>query len=149
MDGQTDAAARRIVHGQCTAMLWQALAHAAQAIAFAVRAAATAIVGDAQRDIVSTAFEIDAQSLRLRVPLISDFPVFASAGSLLSYGPDTRETFERLASYVDKIVKGAKPGDLPIEQPSTFRLSVNLTTARALGIEMPLSIIARADEVIE
>lgn len=88
-------------------------------------------------------------ALRLRVPLISDFPVFASTGSLLSYGPDTRDTFERLASYVDKIVKGAKPGDLPIEQPSTFRLVVNLKTARALGIEMPPAIIARADEVVE
>ena len=90
-----------------------------------------------------------AAALRLRMAMISDFPSFANAGSLLSYGPDMRDTFERLANYVDRLVKGAKPGDLPIEQPSTFRLAVNLATARALGIEIPPAIIARADEVIE
>jgi putative ABC transport system substrate-binding protein len=93
--------------------------------------------------------ELGVLSLQHRVALISDFPTFANAGGLFSYGPDMRDTFERLASYVDKIMKGAKPGDLPIEQPSTFRLVVNLNTARALGIEIPPSIIARADEVIE
>jgi putative tryptophan/tyrosine transport system substrate-binding protein len=87
--------------------------------------------------------------LQHRVPVISDLPIFAAAGTLLSYGPDTRDTFERMARYVDQLLKGAKPGDLPIEQPSTFRLAVNLATARTLGIEIPPAIIARADEVIE
>ncbi len=84
-----------------------------------------------------------------RVPVISDLPPFAAAGMLLSYGPDMRDTFERMARYVDQLLKGAKPGDLPIEQPSTFRLAINLKTARALGVEIPPTIIARADEVIE
>lgn len=90
-----------------------------------------------------------AVSQRLRVPIISDFPSFAEAGSLLSYGPDMGDTFERLASYVDKLLKGAKPGDLPIAQPSTFHLVVNLRTARAFGLSVPATIIARADAVIE
>jgi putative tryptophan/tyrosine transport system substrate-binding protein len=90
-----------------------------------------------------------AAARQAHVPMISDFPSFAEAGSLLSYGPDMSDTFERLASYVDKLLKGAKPGDLPIAQPSTFRLVVNLRTAREFGITISPAIIARADEVIE
>jgi putative ABC transport system substrate-binding protein len=84
-----------------------------------------------------------------RVPVISDPPIFARAGTLLSYGLDTQEMNGRMARYVDQLLKGAKPGDLPIEQPSTFRLAVNLKTAQALGLTIPPTIIARADEVIE
>jgi putative tryptophan/tyrosine transport system substrate-binding protein len=84
-----------------------------------------------------------------RVPVISDPPIFARAGTLLSYGLDTQEMNGRMARYVDQLLKGAKAGDLPIEQPSTFRLAINLKTAQALGITIPPTIIARADEVIE
>lgn len=84
-----------------------------------------------------------------RAPVISGWAVFARSGAICSYGPALTESYRRLASYVDRILKGVKPVDLPIEQPTKFELVVNLRTAKKLGLAMPQSVLVRADEVIE
>jgi putative ABC transport system substrate-binding protein len=87
--------------------------------------------------------------LRLRIPAIGSVREFAEAGVLLAYGTNFAELWRRSAAYVDKILKGAKPGDLPIEQPTKFDLVINLRTAKALGISMPRALVLRADHIIE
>jgi putative ABC transport system substrate-binding protein len=84
-----------------------------------------------------------------RLPLMSGTREHAEAGGLMAYGPNLRDQFRRAASYVDKILKGAKPADLPVEQPTKFELVVNLKTAKALGLTIPPSVLARTDEIIE
>ena len=84
-----------------------------------------------------------------RLPAVSDFVEFADSGGLMSYGVDPIPPWRRAASFVAKILRGARPRDLPVEQATTFELVVNLKTAKAIGLELPTSILLRADEVIE
>jgi putative tryptophan/tyrosine transport system substrate-binding protein len=84
-----------------------------------------------------------------RLPSVNAYRELVEAGGLTSYGPSYEDMHRRAAAYVDRILKGARPGDLPIEQPTKFTLIVNLKAAKALGLEVPPTLIARADEVIE
>jgi putative ABC transport system substrate-binding protein len=90
-----------------------------------------------------------ALAARLRLPTMLHWREFVQAGGLMSYGPDNVELYRRAASFVDKILRGAKPSDLPIEQPTKFVLAINLKAAKALGITIPQPVLFRADEVIE
>jgi putative ABC transport system substrate-binding protein len=92
---------------------------------------------------------IAALAATARLPAIYGFRDHVDAGGLISYGVNLAENFRRAAVYVDKILKGAKPSDLPVEFPTKLELVVNLKTANALGLTLPQSILARADEVIE
>jgi len=84
-----------------------------------------------------------------RIPAVYEYRLFPEEGGLLSYGPLTQERFQRMAVYVDRILRGARPGDLPIERPTKFELVINLKTAKALGLTIPPSLLARADQVIQ
>jgi putative ABC transport system substrate-binding protein len=93
--------------------------------------------------------EIADLSATLRLPAVYPSREWAEAGGLLSYGADRRQVYRRAAEYVDKILKGARPGDLPVEQPTKFELVINLKTAKAIGLTIPPSLLQRVDEVIE
>ena len=120
-----------------------------RAFASAKRSAAGGVLLiDSPRSVVNRTL-IAELALKHRLALTSVFSRLVEAGALLSYGPELSDLFDRAASYVDKILRGAKPGDLPIEQPSKFELAINLKTAKALGVSLPPSLVARADRVIE
>jgi putative ABC transport system substrate-binding protein len=94
-------------------------------------------------------FRINTLTLAARLPTVHTSREWVEVGGLMSYGANVPDLFRRAANYVDKILRGAKPGDIPVEQPSKFDLIINLTTARALDLEVPPTLLARADEVIE
>jgi putative tryptophan/tyrosine transport system substrate-binding protein len=93
--------------------------------------------------------EIISLAVNHRVPAVYPFRFFATNGGLLSYGVSLVDLFQRSASYVDRVLNGTKAGDLPVQQPTKFELAINLKTAKALGLEVPATLLARADEVIE
>jgi putative ABC transport system substrate-binding protein len=99
--------------------------------------------------LATNRIRINTLALGVRLPTMYGFREFTAAGGLMSYGPNLPSLFRRAAEYVDKILRGAKPNDLPVEQPTQFDLILNLTTAKALGLEVPPTLLARADEVIE
>jgi putative ABC transport system substrate-binding protein len=110
----------------------------------AARAHAEAIMdtGDALQNTYRV--QIVEGAMRYRLPLMSEFGASVDAGALCSYGPSLIDLYRRAATFVDKILKGAKPGDLPVEQPTKFELVINLKTAKALGITIPQSLLLRA-----
>jgi putative ABC transport system substrate-binding protein len=120
-----------------------------QAFAAIVREHAQVLVVLSDGVLFNYRSQIGVLALRDRLPAISSASEYAKAGLLLTYGPDLRDLFRRSAVFVDKIFKGAKPADLPIEQPIKYELVMNLKTAKALALDVPGSILARADEVIE
>jgi ABC-type uncharacterized transport system substrate-binding protein len=93
--------------------------------------------------------EVISLAARYRLPAVYPYRFYTELGGLLSYGYDTLNNYRRAATYVDKILAGAKPSELPVQAPVKFELVINLKTAKALGLEVPLTVLARADEVIE
>jgi putative ABC transport system substrate-binding protein len=92
---------------------------------------------------------ITTLAARYRLPAVYTLPLMANAGGLISYGPDSIDPYRRAAGYVDRILKGEKPADLPVQAPTKLKLVINLKTAKTLGLEVPSTLLARADEVIE
>jgi putative tryptophan/tyrosine transport system substrate-binding protein len=120
-------------------------------IAFASAASqhadAISVFGDALTFRYAT--QVTALAAKHRLPAMYLSRIFVTRGGLISYGPDFADLYFRVGGYVDKILKGAKPSDLPVEQPTKFQLAINMKTAKALGLTVPPSLLARADEVIE
>ena len=115
--------------------------------AFKVQVDALYVAGDALT--AANHIRIITLELGARLPTIFNTRDYVQAGGLMSYGPNFSDQFRRTAEIVDKILRGAKPGDIPVEQPTKFELVINLKTAKALGLEIPPQLLARADEVIE
>jgi putative ABC transport system substrate-binding protein len=120
----------------------RAFADMTKARAGALAVWATPVLDSARRRLVELA-------ARSRLPAVYSYRSYVDAGGLMSYGPELADLFRRAATYVDKILKGAKPGDLPVEQPTKFDFAINLKAAKALGLTIPQSLVGRADEVIQ
>jgi putative ABC transport system substrate-binding protein len=114
-----------------------------------MKAKADALYVGIDQLMVANLMRVLTLALGARLPTIFSTRDFVRGGGFLSYGPSYTERFQRAADYVDKILRGTKPGDIPVEQPTKFELVINLITAQALGLEVPPTLLARADEVIE
>jgi putative ABC transport system substrate-binding protein len=119
------------------------------AFALAVRERAGGVLVLASAFFSSQTERIVSLAARTRLPAMYEHRDFVEPGGLMSYGPSPRDTFRRIAAYVDKILKGGKPADLPVEQPTKLDLVINLRTAKALGLTFPQSVLLRADEVLQ
>ena len=145
---EADVAARALgvrlqfVEARSPADIDRAFSDMTRARAGALTVLSTPMFGSERRRLVDLA----AQN---RLPTMFSFRSYVDAGGLMSYGPNLADLFRRAATYVDRILKGAKPGDLPVEQPTKFELVINLRTAKTLGLTIPRSVLARADEVIQ
>jgi len=113
------------------------------------RSRATAMLTVADAFLWSERARIVALAAQHRLPSMYPEEEFVEAGGLMAYGPHVPDNFRRTAGYVDKILRGAKPADLPVEQPTKYKLVINLKTAKALGLKIPPSLLQRADEVIQ
>jgi putative tryptophan/tyrosine transport system substrate-binding protein len=115
--------------------------------ALKAQADALYVVSDAL--ITANLTRVITLALGARLPTISTIREYVQAGAFMSYGPSYVDQFRRAADLVDKVLRGTKPGDIPVEQPTRFDLAINLTTAKVLGLTIPESFLTRADEVIE
>ena len=115
----------------------------------AVKDRAQALYLPSDAIVFKNRIRISSLAQRAGLPMITVFRDYVAAGSLMSYGPNYPNLFRRAADYIDKILRGAKPSDIPVEQPTKFDLVINLTTAKALGLTIPESFLLRADEIIE
>jgi putative ABC transport system substrate-binding protein len=113
------------------------------------RADALLVVNDALVLSTSRCGRLAALAATSQLPAMYDWRACVDAGGLMAYGPSSQDTYRRAATYVDKILNGARPGDLPVEQPIKFELIINLKTAKALGLTIPPSLLLLADEVIQ
>ena len=126
--------------------------HQAEEIAPAIeklKGRAAALYVCATPFINTNRFDINSAALAAGLPTMHGFREAVDSGALMSYGPNFPDLFRRAADFVDKILRGAKPGDLPVEQPTKFDLVVNMVTAKTLGLTVPQALLARADQVIE
>ena len=121
----------------------------ARGFAALARERAEAVVIPSDAFYIQQRQQISEVALKVRMPSIFPFREHVAAGGLMSYGQDLADHYRRTATYADKILKGAKPGDLPIEQPTKIHLAINLKTAKALGLTIPRELLLRADEAIE
>ena len=145
--GEVQAAARTLDLAVLTSEVQRAEDIASAFDALKGRADALYVCGS---PLMSTnRIRVNTLALRARLPTMHGFREFTVAGGLMSYGPNFPSLFRRAAEYVDRILRGAKPADIPVEQPTKFDLILNTTTAKALGLEIPPTLLARADEVIE
>jgi len=128
---------------------WRGAAQLDSALAAIEKSRCEAAVMFPVQSIIGNSARIAAWSIKARIPAISGWALFAENGNLMSYGCNLRESFRRLASFVDRILKGARPADLPVELPQNIEMVINLKTAKALGISVPQSVMLRADRVIE
>jgi putative ABC transport system substrate-binding protein len=141
--------ARRRLKLDIVRLEFRSVADLAEAFAAAAKARVGAVLIQDDPFAFSGRSQIAELGAKYRLPTIAGLPEVAEVGGLIAYGPDRLDLFRRAAGFVDKILKGANPAELPIEQPSKFNLIVNLKTARALQVDVPKSLLLRADKIIE